>query len=400
MSKKDVSLWDKNVPQEPSLWDKYREDDIMANIFDYLQWRGDLTLEQDEFNEIDNLILARFSYLPFDELIKENENVSIEELAKRYKKANIKPEDILWKDDVNLLPALEKAERFKNMIAVKYINKIDEEEEKQFSAITVLMPDDTIYVSYRGTDNTIVGWKEDFNMSFKSHVASQLDSVKYLEEIAKEYPNKKLRVGGHSKGGNLAVYAAVFANDSVKNRIINVYNNDGPGFSDEIIKLDEYKNMIKKVHTFIPQSSVFGRLLNHEEKYTVLESVQTGIMQHDLYSWQVLGNEFVRVDEITDGSEFVNETIRGWLSKVSPEQREQFIDTIFAILNNTNAHRMHELSENWFVSAKTILKTYKNIDEESKKIITETLFCLFSIAKDNAFAKLQYKGSMVWKKKS
>ena len=397
MSKKDVSLWDKNVPQEPSLWD--REDDIMANIFDYLQWRGDLTLEQDEFNEIDNLILARFSYLPFDELIKENENVSIEELAKRYKKANIKPEDILWKDDVNLLPALEKAERFKNMIAVKYINKIDEEEEKQFSAITVLMPDDTIYVSYRGTDNTIVGWKEDFNMSFKSHVASQLDSVKYLEEIAKEYPNIKLRVGGHSKGGNLAVYAAVFSNDSVKNRIINVYNNDGPGFSDEIIKLDEYKNMIKKVHTFIPQSSVFGRLLNHEEKYTVLESVQTGIMQHDLYSWQVLGNEFVRVDEITDGSEFVNETIRGWLSKVSPEQREQFIDTIFAILNNTNAHRMHELSENWFVNAKTILKTYKNIDEDSKKIITETLFCLFSIAKDNAFAKLQYRGSIVWKKK-
>ena len=397
MSKKDVSLWDKNVPQEPSLWD--REDDIMANIFDYLQWRGDLTLEQDEFNEIDNLILARFSYLPFDELIKENENVSIEELAKRYKKANIKPEDILWKDDVNLLPALEKAERFKNMIAVKYINKIDEEEEKQFSAITVLMPDDTIYVSYRGTDNTIVGWKEDFNMSFKSHVASQLDSVKYLKEIAKEYPNIKLRVGGHSKGGNLAVYAAVFSNDSVKNRIINVYNNDGPGFSDEIIKLDEYKNMIKKVHTFIPQSSVFGRLLNHEEKYTVLESVQTGIMQHDLYSWQVLGNEFVRVDEITDGSEFVNETIRGWLSKVSPEQREQFIDTIFAILNNTNAHRMHELSENWFVNAKTILKTYKNIDEESKKIITETLFCLFSIAKDNAFAKLQYRGSIVWKKK-
>ena len=397
MSKKDVSLWDKNVPQEPSLWD--REDDIMANIFDYLQWRGDLTLEQDEFNEIDNLILARFSYLPFDELIKENENVSIEELAKRYKKANIKPEDILWKDDVNLLPALEKTERFKNMIAVKYINKIDEEKEKQFSAITVLMPDDTIYVSYRGTDNTIVGWKEDFNMSFKSHVASQLDSVKYLEEIAKEYPNIKLRVGGHSKGGNLAVYAAVFSNDSVKNRIINVYNNDGPGFSDEIIKLDEYKNMIKKVHTFIPQSSVFGRLLNHEEKYTVLESVQTGIMQHDLYSWQVLGNEFVRVDEITDGSEFVNETIRGWLSKVSPEQREQFIDTIFAILNNTNAHRMHELSENWFVNAKTILKTYKNIDEESKKIITETLFCLFSIAKDNAFAKLQYRGSIVWKKK-
>ncbi len=372
----------------------------MSNIFDYLQWRGDLTLEQSEFNEIDNLILARFSYLPFDKLIKENECVSIEELSKRYKNTDIKQEEILWKDDVDLLPALEKTERFKNLIAVKYKNKIDEEEEKQFSAITILMPNNNMYVSYRGTDNTIVGWKEDFNMSFKSHVASQIDSVKYLEEIASQYPNYQIRVGGHSKGGNLAVYAAVFAKQEVKDRITNVYNNDGPGFSDDITTLDEYKEILPKVHTYIPQSSVFGRLLNHEEKYTVLKSVQNGIMQHDLYSWQVLGNKFVCVDEITDGSEFVNKTIRDWLKKVSPEQREQFIDTIFSILNNTNAHRMHELSENWFISAKTILKSYKNVDEESKKIITETLFCLFSIAKDNAFEKLQYKGSIVWRKKT
>lgn len=359
----------------------------MANIFDYLKWRGDLSLAQSEFNEIDNLILSRFSYFPFDNIIEENETVSIRELSERFKKMDINEMQILWKDDVDLFPLIGQSTRFGEMLATKYINKIDAEQEKQFSAITILMPDDTIYVSYRGTDNTIVGWKEDLNMSFKNHVASQIDSVKYLEEIAKLYPNK-LRVGGHSKGGNLAVYASVFASNEVKERIINIYNNDGPGFSDEITEMPEYKQMVEKVHTFIPQSSVIGRLLNHEEKYTVLESTQKGIMQHDLYSWQLLGNKFIHLDEVTNGSEFVDKTIKGWLIDVEPKQREQVIDVLFEILNNTDAQTLTALKANWFVNAKIILKTYKNIDEETKEIISQTLYALFKIAKDNIFEEL------------
>ena len=202
----------------------------MANVFDYLKWRGDLNLEQSKFNEIDNLILSRFSYFPFDNIIKENEVVTIKELSERFRKTDINPMHILWKDDKEFFPAMGKTERFGNMLATKYINKIETEQEKQFSAITVLMPDDTIYVSFRGTDNTIVGWKEDFNMSFKSHIASQISAKEYLENIAEEFPNKKIRVGGHSKGGNIAIYASAFAKQAVKDRIINVYNNDGPGF--------------------------------------------------------------------------------------------------------------------------------------------------------------------------
>ena len=218
----------------------------MANIFDYIKWRGDLSLEQSEFNEIDNLILSRFSYFPFDKIIEENEIVTIKELSERFKQINKNDMQILWEDDINLFPLMGQSKRFGEMLATKYINKIDTEQEKQFSAITILMPDNTIYVAYRGTDNTIVGWKEDFNMSFKSHVASQIDSVKYLEEIAQIYSNK-LRIGGHSKGGNLAVYASTFANKKIKDRIINVYNNDGPGFGDDIVNTSEYKQMIEKV---------------------------------------------------------------------------------------------------------------------------------------------------------
>lgn len=359
----------------------------MSNIFDYLKWRGDLSLEQSEFNGIDNLILSRFSYFPFDKIIKDNETITIKELSERFLQQDVNTLPILWKDDVNLFPAMGQSKRFGNMLATKYINKVNLEQEKQFSAITVLMPDNTIYISYRGTDNTIVGWKEDFNMSFKSHVASQIDSVKYLEKIAEQYPNK-LRIGGHSKGGNLAVYASTFINQNVKDRIINVYNNDGPGFSDEIVETKDYKQIIDKVHTFIPQSSIIGRLLNHEEKYTVVQSTQTGIMQHDLYSWEVLGKEFVCLDEVTNGSEFVDKTIKEWLERVEPKQREEVIDVLFDILNTTDSDTMAGIKTKLFTNTKIMLQTYKNLDEESKKMISQTVSALIGSVKDNIFGQL------------
>ena len=360
----------------------------MANVCDYVRWRGDLTLEQSEFNEIDNLILARFSYFPFDKIIRENEIATIKELSRRFSNQDVTKLPILWKDDVELFPLMGNSKRFGGMLATKYINKIDAEQEKQFSAITVLMPDGTIYVSYRGTDNTIVGWKEDFNMSFKSHIASQISAKQYLEEIAKEYPSSKIIIGGHSKGGNIAVYAATFASKEVKDRIINVYNNDGPGFCEDVIETPEYQEILPRVHTYIPQSSIIGRLMNHKEKYTIVESVQRGIMQHDLYSWQVLGKEFVTLKKLTNESEFIDKTIKDWLENVEPEKREQVIDAVFEILNTTEAQTMKELKANWFANAKTILGTYKNIDSDTKEMVWQTVNELLKVAKNNIFEEL------------
>ena len=360
----------------------------MANVCDYVRWRGDLTLEQSEFNEIDNLILARFSYFPFDKIIRKNEIATIKELSRRFSNQDVTKLPILWKDDVELFPLMGDSKRFGGMLATKYINKIDAEQEKQFSAITVLMPDDTIYVSYRGTDNTIVGWKEDFNMSFKSHIASQISAKQYLEEIAKEYPSSKIIIGGHSKGGNIAVYAATFASKDVKDRIINVYNNDGPGFCEDVIETAEYQEILSRVHTYIPQSSIIGRLMNHKEKYTIVESVQKGIMQHDLYSWQLLGKEFVTLKKLTNESEFIDKTIKDWLENVEPEKREQVIDAVFEILNTTEAQTMKELKANWFANAKTILGTYKTIDNDTKEMVWQTVNELLKVAKNNIFEEL------------
>ena len=357
----------------------------MPNVCDYVKWRGDLNFEQSEFNEIDNLILSRFSYFPFDKIIKEKEVVTIKELSERFKKKDVTKLPILWKEDVDLFPLMGESKRYGELYATRYINIIEPELEKQFSAITVLMPDDIIFVSYRGTDNTIVGWKEDLNMSFKSHIASQISAKKYLEMIAEEYPDKKIRIGGHSKGGNIAVYAATFVSDEVKDRIISVYNNDGPGFCEDVIVMPEYQEMIKKVHTYIPQSSIIGRLMNHREKYTVVESTQKGIMQHDLYSWQVIGNKFVCLDEFTNSSEFIDKTITGWLENVEPAKREQVIDVVFDIFNSTDAQTMKELKKKWFTSAKTILASYKNIDNETKDMVWNAVSELFKSAKNNMF---------------
>lgn len=356
----------------------------MANIFDYMDWR-DISVEKVEFNEIDNLILSRLSYFPFDGIVEENEEITVKESYERYK-TNGTTGRILQEEDIQLFPILANSERFGNLKLTNYINKLDPVQEKQFSAITILMPDDTIYVAYRGTDNTIIGWKEDFNMSFSELVPAQTDSVSYLENVADKYSNQKILVGGHSKGGNLAVYAAAFCNEGVKDRIISVYNNDGPGFCDEVVESKQYKEILEKVHTYIPQTSIIGRLLNHEEETIILKSKEIGIMQHDLYSWQLLGGKFIR-DEQTDSSKFIDKTITDWLKAVSPGQREFLIDKLFEILNATGAKTLAEIGSNKIASIKTMIKTYQDIDSESKEIMLKTLKVFLEIGKSNIIIK-------------
>ncbi len=351
----------------------------MPNIFDYLKWR-DLKFEKVEFTEVDNLILARLAYFPLDNAV-ENEEITVKDAYEKYLTVKQKGR-ILQEEDSQLFPLLANSIRFGELKLTEYINKIDLEQEEQFSAVTILMPNDIIYVSYRGTDNTIVGWKEDLNMSFKELVPAQTTAKNYLDKIAEKYRNKQIIVGGHSKGGNLAIYAAAFCNPEVQDRIIKVYNNDGPGFCEKVVNSDEYKRIIKKVHTYIPKSSIIGRLLNHKEEITILESSQTGIMQHDLYTWQLIGGNFIKA-QLTNSSEFIDKTLTDLLLNLSVEQRSLCIEVLFEILNATKAETLSEINENKFSNIMTMIKTYKNLDEENKEIITKVLNILLKIGRSN-----------------
>ena len=351
----------------------------MPNIFDYLKWR-DLKLEKVEFTEVDNLILSRLAYFPLDNAVRDKE-ITVKEAYEKYLTVKHKGR-ILQEEDSQLFPLLANSIRFGELKLTEYINKIDLNNEEQFSAVTILMPNDMMYVSYRGTDNTIVGWKEDLNMSFKELVPAQTTAKNYLNKIAEKYKDKQIIVGGHSKGGNLAVYAAAYCEPKIQERIIKVYNNDGPGFCDKVVNSEEYNRILNKVHTYIPKSSIIGRLLNHKEEKTILESTETGIMQHDLYTWQLIGGKFIKA-ELTNSSEFIDKTLTDLLLNVSVEQRSLCIDVLFDVLNATKAETLSEINDNKFSNIMTMIRTYKNLDEENKEIVTKVLNILLKIGRNN-----------------
>ena len=359
----------------------------MPNIIDYIEWRGDLSFENSPINEIDDIIFARFSYLPF-KCIELKDIDTIENIAQKMKDLDI--ENYLWDDDKVFLQKIGNCKRFKDIKVSDYVEIFDEAAEKQFAAITLWIQKNQKYISFRGTDSSLVGWKEDINMGFKKDVPSQKEAVKYLNSMAEKY-KEKLIVGGHSKGGNLAVYSAVFCKDSVKNRIERVINADGPGFDKSVILTDNYKKILNKIQTYIPQSSIVGRLLEHEEEYQVVKSIQKGVMQHDVYSWQLLGKNFECLKEVTNGSKFIDKSIKDWFKQIDIKQREQMIDIIFEVINSTQMDTMSDIKAGGISSITTILKSYKMIDAEDKKMLLKTVSALLKTAKDNFLELNKFK---------
>ena len=350
----------------------------MANILDYLDWRGDLTFSERPFNEVDNLILAEICYLDFSGFAPESfavQTVTLQQAAEAYFAANPTTDmGVLVPDQIPVLVrrAAETA-RFRDIRILGYVNRIDAETQTQFSAMTLLLPDGSAYVAFRGTDDTIVGWKEDFNMAFTPEIPAQKYACTYLQAAANALPFRPLRVGGHSKGGNLAVYAAVFCGAAVQKQISAVYNNDGPGFYSSLLPLPEHRAVSEKITTILPESSVVGMLLAHEERYQVVRSTQIGLMQHDGFSWQVKGEHFEHLTELAEGGKIMDQTLRAFLQELTEPQRVQFVDTLFAILTCTDASTLTDLKEGGLKTASAMVKALQALDKPTRKALSGTL---------------------------
>jgi hypothetical protein len=363
---------------------------MATNILDYLDWRGDITLEADPFNEVDSIVFSQISYINFNGLISPDFSKKAMTIADASRLFFEAPDFQTRADNGPLinpatLEVLKKAgasERFGNMRVCGYADHIDGEQEKQFAALTFLPGDGTIFIAYRGTDNTLVGWKEDFNMAFMTPVPSQLEAQTYIWRAANELKGK-IRTGGHSKGGNLAIYAAAFSGDRVRKRVIAIYNHDGPGFDQSVIDTDEFRAICPRIKTFIPQSSIVGMMLDHEEGYTVVESGESGIMQHDPLSWHIVGPRFVSLESITKKSQFIDQTLRRWLREMNKERREKFIDTLFSVISASEAKTVSDLSFQWAKNAGTILKALSKLDDETKAAVLQAVQILFRAAKES-----------------
>ncbi|GHV93719.1 hypothetical protein AGMMS50293_00390 [Spirochaetia bacterium] len=362
----------------------------MANVFDYLTWRGDLSFAQSPFNPVDNIIFSQLSYLPLDHIMpgpdKKN-GISIDLLAKNFAESlshetsHLHPE-LMFKDAPAFVSALGSSKRFKNCELWAYVNHVDISQEKQFSALSIIIGDGSSFIVYRGTDANIVGWKENFNMGFSEAVPAQLEAVSYLEKAAKIIKGP-LRIGGHSKGGNLAVYAAAFCNKKIRRRISEIYSNDAPGFHHQVIESEGFQSIKERIYSFVPQSSIVGMLLEHGSPYTVIKSSQSGLMQHDLYSWEVTHNDMVRLDRVTQGSRFVDKTLREWISSLDYDHRQQFIEALYTILSASQAKSIPELTGDWFNAAGRMIQSLGNIDEHTRTLIGKTLAALFRAARNN-----------------
>lgn len=343
----------------------------MTNIHDYLLWRGDISISKEKpFNEVDSLVLARFSYLPLNLIgVKEKEN--IKDICERLIKIDDK--DFLYNGDKELATYLGNSIRFNNLLVTDYVKLDDKENEKQFGAVTIHLPNNEIYISYLGTDKTINGWKEDFNMAFMDNVPCQVSGLTYLEKVAKKYNDKKILIGGHSKGGNISIYSALLSSQDVKNKIIKVDNFDGPGLNSAIYDQYEEEQVISKMETFIPQESIIGRLLCHKEKMTICESDEKGILQHDIYSWHIFKDEFVKLNKNTKISEHINNTVIEWLHTTTRNQREIFIDAIFELFDGIGVDSFGEILSSLTKTVPKILKKYNSLSDEEKKVMADMI---------------------------
>ena len=349
----------------------------MASILDYLDWRGDITFAERGFNEVDNLLMAELCFLDFSGIVPADFAAAVplsDAVAAFTKRTPHADMGVLVPDKIpGLAQKMAASARFRDVLLSGYVCKLDEQTETQFAALCFRLPDGSVYVAFRGTDDTIVGWKEDFNLAFLPVVPAQRMAVQYLQAAAAAFSERPLRVGGHSKGGNLAVYSAVFCSEAVQNQLMQVYNNDGPGFRTSLLPLPEHKRVAGRIVTIIPESSVVGILLEHEERCEVVRSTQIGLMQHDGFSWQVRGERFEHLPDRTEGGKLVDETLRAFIVSLSDEQRVAFIDALFDILTCTDANTLTDLKEGGLRTAAAMVKKYRTLDKDTRQALGSTL---------------------------
>ncbi len=354
----------------------------MSNIIDYLRSYGQYTLEEKEFNSVDSLVLSQFAYLKFDGLVPEpfekKNGVKLLDILVHPERNRMFMDERYEKANRGLFEAMVFSKRYQNMKLNHYAMRTDTETETQFCAITFCLDGDLTFVAYRGTDETLVGWKEDLNMTFLCPVPSQRYAVEYLNAVGSKIKTPFI-VGGHSKGGNLAVYASLKCEKKVKEKIKAIYNNDGPGFRKEVFEDGEYDKLSERIVKTVPQSSFFGMLLQDEKECQVIRSSGVGgIGQHDPYTWEVEEGAFILVDGIFKNQQRVNNNLNDWVSQLNEEELKIFATTLFEVIGATEADTVIELTEEWKNNRVKMVHAFKDIDSETKKKILEIISILFT----------------------
>lgn len=341
-------------------------DTVIAYVKNY----GEYTFAEKPLNNVDSLVLCQLSYLKFDGLVpslcQRLRAVSLRRLAADKDVCALFADKRYEEPNRALFEAVRKSKRYRDLKMNYYVNHIDTERETQFSAITFFLGDGLIFIAYRGTDETLIGWKEDFNMVFQSPVPGQQYAVEYLEEAATRFSGK-FYVGGHSKGGNFAVYASMFCREEVRERILRIYSMDGPGFPGEVLKKGEYAKIKDRLTKILPHSSLVGMLFETFRGCRVVESKRFGLFQHDPFTWLTEGDDFVYVKGVYGSRRFTDDTLNAWISSLDREKRRFLIDTLYRVIAASEAENLMELTADWQKSVTGMFSEFKEVDETTKR---------------------------------
>ncbi len=349
------------------------------SLFDYVIWRCDLSFDQDAFRDADSLILCCLAYLRLDPLFEKQAEWTLTDVAAAFFALPIEKRCARTDKDWLLLKQLAHTRRYGELRLSDYMSVFDETTQEQFAALRFTYRDEWTCCVFRGTDNTLIGWKEDFNMTFMEVIPAQKRALDYVQSIVTRCPYD-LYLAGHSKGGNLAVYAAAHLDGEVQKRILTVYNHDGPGFMKEATAMPAYQAIVNRIKTYVPQSSIVGILLEHEESYHVVHSSQVSLWQHDPYSWCMDGPRFSLLETRSAGSYFMDDTIRKWIEHLPIKQRAAFVDAVFEVLQATKVVSLKEMNANRMHNIAIILKAVSCLDDEERKMMAETILSLLDSA--------------------
>ena len=341
---------------------KSKEDD---NVFRYLKWRGDLNFDQDPFNDVDSFIISQLTFLEL--MISDDNNPkplkqALAPYSKLKKFDEINLGVMIPKDCLKLGKTLIKINRFHNLIISDFVKTVNAELIEQFCALTIHLNDELMVVAFQGTDDTLIGWEENFDMITKFPIPAQESAKKYIDLMSEKYPNKKIITTGHSKGGNLSVYAGLFT--SYQNRIVQIYNFDGPGFELKNIDMDIIKDNINKVINIYPEHSTVGMIFDHLGKTKIIKSNEKGLLQHNGFSWTIDYNHFSKATLSNNSLKFhddLNELVQG----MSEEERNEFSSSLRRYVEKINVNTLVELSN---IPVKPIF-AYKEFSKKEKTFI-------------------------------
>ncbi len=357
----------------------------MSNIFEYLRWRGDLSFPEIRPCEIDSIILSMMSYIDFGTLAEDN--MTLKEASDGYcadgKYDGVNLGLIMPSKQINRMFCLcGKTRRFGGVRITDFVSRISDSEGYQFCAMTFHLSSKQMMVVFRGTDDTIVGYKEDCCLSFLDEVPAQRMALEYLSEVSERYPEKRIYITGHSKGGNLALYSAVKSREEIQERIARVYCHDGPGLSRSAVASAAFKRMQRKLKIFVPQSSFIGIMFEKGEKYTVIKSNGRGLLQHDPFSWELEGPFFVKLSELSKRGKKNEEKFRDGMDKMSIEEKKDFVETLFSVIESTGAKTLSDFADNGLQKLVTFFKSYKGLDKEKRNMLISLTLTLLDLKKE------------------